>query len=93
MWLSDTAYMVVDFTMVKGRIVSFVVRLMLIQGDQEHNVARYDTAHGAPHRDLLDATGRSKDKKWLLGLDLDAALNYAVEDFKNNYARYIAGWN
>ena len=52
-WLSDTACLGVDFVMVKGQIVSFVVRLMRVQPDgSEWNVARYDTAHGAPHRDL-----------------------------------------
>ena len=52
-WLSDSAYIVVDLTMFQGQVVSFAVRLMRVQPDgSEWNVARYDTAHGAPHRDL-----------------------------------------
>lgn len=91
-WLSDSAYIVVDLTMFKGQVVSFVVRLMAIQGGREYNVARYDTAHGAPHRDRLDRKGAVREKQWVFGLDLDAALNYAVEDFKNNYERYLEEW-
>ena len=46
-WLSEHAYVVVEFVMIKGAIVSFVVRLMFVQGDgQEVNAARYDTACG-----------------------------------------------
>jgi hypothetical protein len=38
------------------------------------NLARYDTAHNMPHRDVL---GRKKGllrKDWLVGMDLKAAL-------------------
>src|ERR1019366_2406779 len=51
-WLSDHAYLVVAFVVVKGEIVTFVVRLMLMQdGGPQVNVARYDTAHGMAHCD------------------------------------------
>jgi hypothetical protein len=91
-WLSGSAYLVVQMTMVQGRVVSFVVRLMALRGDFEHTVARDDTAQGAPHRDRLDRKGSLREKRWLLGLDLDAPLNYAVEDFKNNYEHYLEAW-
>jgi hypothetical protein len=91
-WLSETMYIAVDFATVLGRVVSFVVRLMVIEGDKEHGIARYDTAHGAPHRDRLSRRGTLMEKVWLLGLDLDSALNYAVEDFKKNYENYYQAW-
>ena len=37
-WLSDSAYLVVDYETTDGNVVSFVVRLMLIQGDQLYRV-------------------------------------------------------
>jgi len=36
-----------------GRIVSLVVLLIAEIAGREHCVARYDTAHGAAHRDIL----------------------------------------
>ena len=50
-WLSDKAYIVVEFVMMRGQILSFVVLLMLLEDGKESNVARYDTAHGTPHLD------------------------------------------
>jgi hypothetical protein len=52
-WLTDKIYLVVDYETMEGRIVSFAFRLMLIQNGSPYNVARYDTAHGTPHRDTL----------------------------------------
>lgn len=41
----------------RGRVTGFVVQLELEVGDRWYPVVRYDSAHGQPHRDLLDATG------------------------------------
>jgi hypothetical protein len=51
--LRDDARIIVTVRMVGGRVVSFVVRLVARKGDVEVDVARYDTAHGKPHLDLL----------------------------------------
>jgi len=88
-WLSDNAYMVVDFTMVRGRIVSFVVRLMHVdEAGAESNVARYDTAHGAPHRDILGRKAGVLTKTWYIDASLDSVLRQAIGDFKHNYEDY-----
>ena len=88
-WLDDKSYLVVEFSTVDGRVVSFVVRLMFISGNAEKCVARYDTAHGCPHLDVVDAQGRLREKKWLLGMSLAEALRFAIDDFRLNYASYI----
>lgn len=88
-WLDENSYLVVEFTTVDGRVVSFVVRLMSILGNSEKCVARYDTAHGCPHLDVVDAQGRLREKKWLLGMGLAEALRFAIDDFRLNYASYI----
>ena len=85
-------FVAVDFATAQGRVISFVVRLMVIEDDDEYSIARYDTAHGSPHRDRLDRRGALVEKEWLAGLDLDSALNFAVEDFKENYERYYKAW-
>ena len=53
------------------------------------HVVRYDTAHGVPHRDLLDKRGRVLRKNWLVGMTFEQALIHAKEDLLKNYERYI----
>jgi hypothetical protein len=65
---------------------------MAIEDGREQSVVRYDTAHGVPHRDRLSRRGTLVDKRWLFGLDFDSALNFAVEDFKQNYESYYEAW-
>ena len=89
-WLDARAYIKVDFVTVRGSVVSFVVRLMLIEDAGDVNVARYDTAHGAPH---LDVNGRSRGqmrKVWYRGARPEVVLAHAIADFKRNYEEYIA---
>lgn len=64
-WLTDKIYLVVDYETIDGRIVAFVVRLMLIQDDHLYNVARYVTAHGTPHRDIMSRSNNILEKNWL----------------------------
>jgi hypothetical protein len=92
-WLSGHAYLVVAFVMVKGEIVSFVVRLMLMQdGGRQVNVARYDTAHGMAHCDVLGERQGLLQKIWLLNESLETSLRRAIDDFKLNYEDYIRNY-
>ncbi len=92
-WLSATAYLVVEFVMMRGRIVSFVVRLMLLDEEgTESNVARYDTAHGAPHLDVLGKQSGLLRKTWYIDASLDAVLRWAIDDFKSHYEDYIRNY-
>ena len=50
---------------------------------------RYDTAHGVPHRDVLDKRGRILRKDWLAGMTVEEALTHAKDDLLQNYERYI----
>ena len=87
--LPSGARVIVSIRMVGGRVVSFVVRLVIHQTNGERDVARYDTAHGKPHLDLLDRSGKVKEKRWLDIDDFETALTHAVEDFKANYEEYL----
>lgn len=91
-WINDTTYIVVDLIMVKGRVVSFVVRLMLVGGERDVNVARYDTSHGAPHRDVLGKRRRLIRKEWFYSMSLGKVMQDAIADFKLNYENYIQGY-
>ena len=88
-WLDESTYIVVDFQSIQGKIVAFVVRLAHIRGGVDTDVARYDTAHGRPHRDLMSPTGRLREKYWVEDLSFDRAMNRAIDDFKENYEAYI----
>ena len=46
-------------------------------------------AHGRPHLDRVNATGRLVEKEWLLGMSFSDALCYAISDFRSNYETYI----
>ena len=89
-WLSEGAYIAVELLMIRGRVVSFVVRLMIAERDREVNVARYDTAHGAPHRDVLGQKHGLLQKTWYLDQDLGEVLRIAVNDFRQHHEDYIA---
>jgi hypothetical protein len=89
-WINDTIYIVVDLVMIRGRLLSFVVRLMWIEMNKTHNVVRYDTAHGTPHRDTLGKHFGLLRKDWYPGLTHDLVLQRAIADCKLNYENYIA---
>jgi hypothetical protein len=91
-WLTEDIFFVVDYETIGGRIVSFVVRLMVLHDGNLYNIARYDTAHGTPHRDILSKSHAVIEKNWLFDMEFDAALTYAIQDFKENYENYIAAW-
>jgi hypothetical protein len=91
-WLDEQTYIAIDFATVQGVVVSFVVRLMIDTPGGEFNVARYDTAHGTPHLDIISPKNKVLSKEWLTNLDFQAALQYGIEDFKTNYEKYITQW-
>jgi hypothetical protein len=89
-YLNDDLHVTVEFERIQGELVSFVVRLMLNIETESICIVRYDTAHGCPHRDMLNASGRLIEKHWLLGFSFSEALNYAIQDFKKNHETYFS---
>lgn len=75
--------------MVEGRVVGFVVRLIHTRADEERDLARYDTAHGLPHLDLLTREGKLREKRWIEELTFEQSLNAAIEDFEQNCEKYL----
>jgi hypothetical protein len=88
-FLENGFVIAVSIQMVEGRVVGFVVRLIHISGQNERDLARYDTAHGLPHLDLLGQDGKLKEKRWLQGVSFEQALTAAIEDFKENHEKYL----
>jgi hypothetical protein len=54
-----------------------------------YEVIRFDSAHGCPHKDILDPTGSVVRKVWFELLDNQQGLNLAIKDLKDNYELYI----
>ena len=70
-----------------GRIVRFVVQYETVIAGRWLPVVRYDCAHGAAHKDVLDIRGR--EEKHLLGVsDLREAIATADADIRRNWQRY-----
>jgi hypothetical protein len=90
--LPDGFFIVVDFTRYEGRVVVFVIRLMLQTGYQSIDIARYNGAHGVPHFDQMSKSGRLQRKQWMPEFDFDEAVEYAIEGFKPSYERYYQDW-
>lgn len=88
--IDDLSYLAVELETIAGQVVSFVVRLMLISAKEVCVVARYDTAHGIPHLDIVNSRGKLLQKQWLLGMSFANAFSYAINDFKQNHEVYIS---
>ena len=71
----------------RGQVTGFVVQLELEIADRLYPVVRYDSAHGQPHRDTLDADGNVIAKDWL-PYSFDAALAEARRDMLANWQQY-----
>jgi hypothetical protein len=87
--LPSGARIIVSIKMIGGRVVSFVIRLVATRAGREYDAARYDTAHGWPHLDLLAPSGGVREKRWLDIDDFEKALTHAIEDFKRNHEEYL----
>ena len=73
----------------RGQVTAFTSQLETFVADRGRPVVRYDSAHGQPHRDLLDWDGRVIDKFWLSPtLSNKQAVRFAEQDLSENGAPY-----
>jgi hypothetical protein len=73
----------------RGKVVTFTLQLETFVDDQWRPIVRYDSAHGHPHRDLLDWDGRVIDKFWLAPtMTNKQAVRYAEQDLIDNAVAY-----
>ncbi len=77
-----------------GLIMDFTAQYETPHPDAPHGhfpVIRFDTAHGRPHRDELDARGQTIEggKQWFAPhVTFNQALNDAIDDIERNWRRY-----
>jgi hypothetical protein len=72
-----------------GLVINYAVKLVLSVDKMYYEVIRFDSAHGCPHKDILDETGAVARKIWFESLDNQQGLDMAVKDIKDNYELYI----
>jgi hypothetical protein len=87
--LKEDLLIEVEYYFDAGQVIQFVVRLTLDEPHTRRTVARYDTAHGVAHLDILRASGRLQDKVWFPKLTFAECLENAIADFKTNYEKHL----
>ena len=78
----------VYFKTAKGDVAEFVVKMLILFEEEWHEVLRYDSGHGCPHKDVLNINGEVIRKVWYDFLDNGQALTLAIADIKDNYEFY-----
>ena len=73
----------------RGKVKRFIVQLETLIGEKWTPVARYDTAHGFAHLDILHPK-RAQDKVRVLENDFNRALEIAFADLLANAGSYIS---
>lgn len=75
---------------VDGRVTDFTVQYETLIDGKFLPVARYDCAHGIPHRDLLNRDGKPRVPKlpFARHLSRDDALQLAVQDLHQHWQYY-----
>jgi hypothetical protein len=88
-WIRSGLLLYVSFTQHRGQVISFAVLLVAELEDGLVNIARYDTAHGLPHRDVLGRKKGLLTKHWFPNVPYGRVLDLAISDFKANHESYI----
>ena len=86
---SELEWLCVRIATEKGKVTAFTVQYETTIHGERVPVVRFDTAHGFPHRDVLDRRGRVVDKVRLASQpNLGAALTYALKPIQDSGPRY-----
>ncbi len=88
-YLGEQSRLRVSLVTERGKVRGFSVQLETLVGEAWIPVARYDTAHGFAHLDILHHKS-SQDKIRLLETDLNKALEAAFVDLFANAESYIS---
>ena len=77
----------ISIEVVKGEVVDIVVQYETMINGKWVAVVRYDCAHGFLHRDVMFPNG-DKEKQVIDFDNLEMALTYAEQDFKDRWGFY-----
>ncbi len=79
----------VYFETFDGLVINFVVKLIIRIKGKYYEVIRFDSAHGCPHKDIIDSSGAIIRKVWFESINNKQGLDLAIKDLKDNYEIYI----
>lgn len=86
--LAEGTIVYVHFKITKGNVAEFIVKLLSMFEDKWYEILRYDSGHGCPHKDILNAYGEVVRKIWYDFLDNGQALTMSIKDIKENFEFY-----
>lgn len=75
-----------------GDVVAFTIQYETTIDERSVPVVLYDSAHGTPHRDVLDRRGNVIDRTWFPGRSNKEALQLGDADLRTNWQRYKAAF-
>lgn len=78
--------LVVEMEIERSNIVDFKVMYNTIIKGKEHQVVRYDCAHGYAHKDILYE--KPKRKEIMADIEYDELLDIAKDDIERNWEQY-----
>lgn len=82
----------IRFRQDRNVVLEFLVQLEAMSDSEWRAVVRYDSAHGRPHRDILDRRGREVSKQWLPG-SFNDVLTLGIKDLRQDWRRYVNAFN
>ena len=88
-WLENNVRILVIRSTQKGRYVSFAVVLTMQTEQGWVDVARFDTAHGIPHQDILGKKAGLLQKIWYDDISPKEVFHLAITTFQKDYELII----
>ncbi len=86
--LTNNDRIFVEFKTDRGEVTTFIVKLICDIHGHSYEVMRYDSAHGSPHKDIMDTSGNVMRKVWYDYLSNSQALTMAIDDIEDNHYFY-----
>ena len=93
-WLNAMTRLLIRRETQGGRVMGFAVVLLALLDGEWVDIARFDTAHGCPHEDVLGRKAGLLQKIWHDDLSYRQAYELAIARYRNEYEtirqRYLA---
>ncbi len=75
----------VRFTTERGHVVAYTAQYEAWIEEKYRPIVRYDSAHGHPHVDILDWSGKTVEKIWLSHETLGEAFTHALDEIEETW--------
>lgn len=86
-WINETTSIRIRRITQSGRLASFSVVLIVLDGDRWIDIGRFDTAHGCPHEDVIGKKAGLLQKVWYDQSSPKEVFAFAITKFQNEHER------